>query len=219
MKTNSPSSPVCYADQLEVSAPADPASSESVRRWRRLQRERLLSERINAGGKQRKQWQEMILPRLEQRLPTRPAMTIGFYWPFKGEVDCRRIVCELLQDGWTAALPAVVKRDAPLIFYRWTPSSKLVPGIWKIPVPAAEEVVQPDVLLIPLVGFDGGYYCLGYGGGCYDRTIAARSVRPLCIGIGYEQGRLPSIVPQTHDIPMDCILTESVTMERHQGTV
>ncbi len=217
MKTNRPSSPVCYADQVEIAAPDDPASWESIKRWRRLQRERLLSERVNAGGKQRRQWQEAILPRLQQRLQGMPAMTIGFYWPFKGEVDCRRLVGGLLQAGWIAALPAVVERGASLSFYHWTPSSKLVPGIWKIPVPESGEVVQPDVLLIPLVGFDGGYYRLGYGGGYYDRTIAAQSARPLCIGIGFEQARLHSIYPQSHDVPMDCILTESISMDRHQG--
>ena len=77
-----------------------------------------------------------------------------------------------------------------------------------IPAPADGPSVTPDVLLVPLVGFDAGGYRLGYGGGYYDRSLAARTPRPLAIGIGFEISRLATIHPQPHDIPMDAIVTE-----------
>jgi 5-formyltetrahydrofolate cyclo-ligase len=67
--------------------------------------------------------------------------------------------------------------------------------------------MSPEVLLVPLVGFDEAGYRLGYGTGYYDRTLAAPT-RPLTVGVGYETARLESIFPQAHDVPMDLIVTE-----------
>jgi 5,10-methenyltetrahydrofolate synthetase len=78
-------------------------------------------------------------------------------------------------------------------------------------VPKQRHVVIPDISLVPLVGFDPAGYRLGYGGGYYDRTLAALAVKPMAIGIGFEQARLATIYPQPHDIPMDIIITESGT--------
>ena len=85
---------------------------------------------------------------------------------------------------------------------------KMSRGVWNIPVPGERTLVQPNLLLVPLVGFDAAGYRLGYGGGYYDRTLAAMSPRPLTIGVGFAMGRLNSIYPQPHDIPMDAIVTE-----------
>jgi 5-formyltetrahydrofolate cyclo-ligase len=82
-------------------------------------------------------------------------------------------------------------------------------GIWAIPIPADRLPVQPTVLLVPLLGFDERGYRLGYGGGYFDRTLAVARPRPLTIGVGYELGRLPTIYPQPHDIPMDAIVTDA----------
>jgi 5-formyltetrahydrofolate cyclo-ligase len=67
--------------------------------------------------------------------------------------------------------------------------------------------VRPTALLVPLVGFDRRGYRLGYGGGYYDRTLAAMGPKPFTIGIGYEIGCLETIHPQPHDIPMHAIVT------------
>jgi 5-formyltetrahydrofolate cyclo-ligase len=73
--------------------------------------------------------------------------------------------------------------------------------------------VRPTVLLVPLVGFDAQGYRLGYGGGYYDRTLAAMTPRARAIGVGYELGRLETIHPQPHDVPMDAIVTEAGVFE------
>ncbi len=67
--------------------------------------------------------------------------------------------------------------------------------------------MQPDVVIAPLVGFDARSYRLGYGGGYFDRTLAAMSAKPRTIGVGYADCTLTSIFPQPHDIPMDEIIT------------
>ena len=68
---------------------------------------------------------------------------------------------------------------------------------------------MPDIVIAPVVGFDRACYRLGYGGGFFDRTLAAMSPQPLKIGVAYEELRIETIRPQPHDIAMDCVVTES----------
>lgn len=84
-------------------------------------------------------------------------------------------------------------------------------GRLRHPHPRAGEAETPDALLVPCVGFDAHCYRIGYGGGFYDRTLAALHAaghRPRTIGIAFEANRLESIAPQPHDIALDCIVTE-----------
>ncbi|MCB1834055.1 MAG: 5-formyltetrahydrofolate cyclo-ligase, partial [Geminicoccaceae bacterium] len=81
---------------------------------------------------------------------------------------------------------------------------------WNIPVPPHDApAVTPAITLAPLVGWTEDGYRLGYGGGYFDRTLAALTPRPFVIGIGYQAARLETIVPQPHDIRLDLILTEA----------
>ena len=185
-----------------------------IKRWRRAQREQLLESRLAAGRAQREQWNALILPQLRELLPAPAGRVFGLCWPFKGEFDSRELVTELLEQGAQAALPAVVQARTPLEFRLWRPGDPTERGVYQIPVPKKREVVEPDVLLVPLVGFDDRAYRLGYGGGYFDRTIAAMRQRPLAIGIGYELARLATIYPQPHDIPMDAIVTEQGLFRR-----
>ena len=68
--------------------------------------------------------------------------------------------------------------------------------------------MHPDALIVPLVGFDNSRYRLGYGGGYYDRTLAAATKRPFCVGLGYNSGALGTIYSQIHDIPLNAIVTD-----------
>ena len=75
-------------------------------------------------------------------------------------------------------------------------------------------MVTPQAVLAPLVGFDRGCYRLGYGGGYFDRTLAALSPRPLAIGVGFELSLIETIYPQDFDVPMDLIITEACLRSR-----
>jgi hypothetical protein len=68
--------------------------------------------------------------------------------------------------------------------------------------------VTLDNALLPMVGWDGDGYRLGYGGAFFDRTLAAIAKRPRVIGLAYEQAYLKTIHPQPHDIPVDFVVTE-----------
>ena len=137
---------------------------------------------------------------------------LGLYWPIRGEIDLREFARRHVEAGGTVGLPVVVQDAAPVEFWRWRPGVALKRGHWNIPVPPERELVKPDLLVVPLVGFDSGRYRLGYGGGFYDRTLAATIPRPRTIGIAFADAELPTIYPQPHDIPMDMIVTERGAM-------
>ena len=187
---------------------------DEIKAWRRETRAKLLARRVALRRVDRERIGALVTPLLAERVPelhpeSRHAACIGFCWPFKGEVDFRSFVGEMIDDGATAALPVVVERAHPLEFWSWQPRMKLQRGIWGIPIPGERRIARPSVLLVPLIGFDHAGYRLGYGGGYFDRTLAVTAPKPLTIGIGYELGRLETIHPQPHDIPMDAIVTES----------
>ncbi len=85
----------------------------------------------------------------------------------------------------------------------------MVKGAFGISYPAEGIPVQPQLLLVPLLGFDVENYRLGYGGGYYDRTLAGMPEKPRTVGVGLELGRLITIHPHPFDIPLDHIVTEA----------
>lgn len=194
--------------------PDGPLTWDQIKQWRREQRNALLERRINAPREARKKWAASVERYVREILGRMSPQAIGFYLPFKGEIDARPLVRDLLEQGWTAALPVVVDKKGPLEFRAWRPGIEMVPGVYDIPVPKERNLVTPSVLLVPLVGFDSANYRLGYGGGYYDRTLAALLPRPSTIGIGFELSRLETVFPQRHDIPLDVVVTEAGVKRR-----
>lgn len=193
---------------MTADLPANPSWAE-IRPWRKQMRETLIRGRVDAGPAQRAEWSRPIEAELRRLIPGLGVKTVGFYWPFRGEFDARPLVRDLIKSGVTAALPAVVQPKTPLEFRRWAPGTALEPGVYSIPIPKERNLLEPELLIVPLVGFDPAGYRLGYGGGYYDRTIASFAKKPQAIGVGFELSRLATIHPQPHDIPMSVILTES----------
>lgn len=179
-----------------------------VNKWRRETRNEILVARLARPLTVRKATRDRIVEHLGRDMPWLGRDGFGFYWPFRGELDLREFAASATSGGGVMALPVVVKEKQPVEFWEWRPETKMVPGVWRIPVPASRKPVQPPALLIPLLGFDDAGYRLGYGGGYYDRTLAASAEKPLAIGVGYAVDRLATIHPQPHDIPMDAIVTE-----------
>jgi 5-formyltetrahydrofolate cyclo-ligase len=183
-------------------------SWQQIRKWRRIKRAELRAQRLAVPRAKRLSASAACTHEILLSITDLNPACIGFYWPFKGEVVIRAVVDTLLARGTQAALPVVVEKNQPLEFWAWEPTTELRPGIWKIPVPATRRLRNPDILLVPLLGYDEAGYRLGYGGGYYDRTLAQMTPRPRAIGVGYALSRLQTIHPQNHDIPMDAIVTE-----------
>jgi 5-formyltetrahydrofolate cyclo-ligase len=184
-------------------------SWDEIRQWRREQRAELIERRVALPQQQRTEFSERIRRSIGEAFPQLKDALVGFYWPIRGEIGLHGLVRGLIAAGARAALPVVVAKQQPLEFRAWQPGARMARGVWNIPIPAEAQVVRPSALLVPLVGFDSRGYRLGYGGGFYDRTLAALRPKPLAIGVGYELGRLATIHPQPHDIPMDALVTEA----------
>ena len=192
-----------YFDPLAV----DPVAAADAARWRKGVRAQLLAAR---AARDAAVTDAAIADQLDRVLADRfggaEGMILAAYWPIRGEPDL--LPWKARQTGLRLALPVVVAPDQPLIFRPWSPDAPMRPGRWNIPEPGTDAQVIPQIILAPTVGWDEGRFRLGYGGGFYDRTLAALRPRPYAIGIGLDSGRLPTIYPQPHDAALDLIVTE-----------
>jgi 5-formyltetrahydrofolate cyclo-ligase len=147
---------------------------------------------------------------------------VGFCWPVNNEPDLRPLIeCWASEGhaGFAAMLPVVGEAAAGLAFRAWAPGTVMVRDRYGIPTPAAGDFLFPEALLIPVNGFDAAGYRIGYGGGYFDRLLAALSPRPLAIGVGFELARLVSIDPEPHDQPLDVMVTEAGVFVSPSSTV
>jgi 5-formyltetrahydrofolate cyclo-ligase len=114
--------------------------------------------------------------------------------------------------GWRLALPVVVGPGLPLVFHAWAPGEPTVRAGFGLEVPAAEIEVVPDLLLVPMLAFDARGHRLGYGGGFYDRTIAALragGVAPHAFGVAFAAQAVPLLPDSETDMRLDAIVTEA----------
>jgi 5-formyltetrahydrofolate cyclo-ligase len=202
-------SPPCFLHELDphVSGIADAETARDVARWRKAERSRLIAARQAVPVAARRRADTQIAADLTRRIGAPSGRTAALYWPFKGEPDLRGWAETWRTGGGRTCLPVVVRKTAPLIFRDWTGAEVLARGVWNIPIPpeTAAELV-PDVVIAPVVGFDAEKFRLGYGGGFYDRTLAALRAAgrmPKVIGVGYAFQRIPTIYPQPYDIALD----------------
>jgi 5,10-methenyltetrahydrofolate synthetase len=174
---------------------------------RQALRERLLATRDAIAN--RADVERALLARVARWLKTMPVTRLAFYWPIRGEPDLRRVILSWLGEDVQrrAGLPVIVERL--LEFAPWTADTPMTQGPLGIAVPSRFARMAPQLLLIPCVGFDSMRYRLGFGGGYYDRTLAALNPRPVTVGIAFDSTRVPSIDPQQHDVRMDLVITES----------
>jgi 5-formyltetrahydrofolate cyclo-ligase len=192
-------------------------TSDELATWRAAERQRLIGERERLAPATLERFRQRIDAHLERAFPGLAAAKLAFCWPMRGEYDARPLTHTLRERGAVTALPVVVAPGQPLAFREWHPGVALAAGPLGIPYPASSDPVVPTVVLIPLNGWDEAGHRLGYGGGFFDRTLASLPKRPIAIGVGYEQGRMPTIRPQAWDIPMDWIVTERGVYRRDPG--
>ena len=145
-------------------------------------------------------------------LVTRGEHSIGAYWPIKGEFDALPALFR-----WTEGetdtkrqigLPVINRETRHLRFHVWYPGCPMEEDAYGIPKPKDTDAFEPQLLLVPCVGFGPKGVRLGYGGGFYDRTLADLKPRPYTVGVGYAHGFIPWLTAEPHDVPLDAMLTE-----------
>ena len=217
-------SPACFLHEVDpaysgLPGPLDLQAWTDVNRWRKNERERLIAARLAVPAETRAVQGEAIAAHVLAEIGAPEGRIVSAYWPFRGEPDFRPLLAEIVARGGRTALPVVVEKGRPLEFHLWQAGDALGRGVWNIPVPAAHRPCLPDIVIAPVVGYDPACYRLGYGGGFFDRTLAAMAKKPRVIGIGYSAARLSTIYPQMHDIPMDLIVTEAGILRPQASTV
>lgn len=204
-------SPPCFMHELSAEYRLEPVVSSAwtdVARWRKAERQRLIEERMTLTMAERQIRSDRIAHQLDRAIGRFAGRIVGTYWPFRGEPDLRNWGIEIVERGGRIALPVVIRKGWPLEYRIWTPGDPLERGMGNILAPSRGPAVQPDIVVAPVVGFDEQKYRLGYGGGFFDRTLAAMPRKPRVIGVGYAHSAVPTIYPQHHDIAMDVIVTD-----------
>ncbi len=147
----------------------------------------------------------------ELRGPSGQGVVSGF-GSLPEELNVWPLLRRLAGAGVPLALPVVAKKGQPLVFRAWMPGDAMDKGVWGIPEPKADKpVLEPDILLVPLLAFDAHGCRLGYGGGFYDRTLARlRATKPVvAIGLAYDEQRVNAVPHLDYDQRLDWVLTPS----------
>jgi 5-formyltetrahydrofolate cyclo-ligase len=134
-----------------------------------------------------------------------PNAIIAGYWPLTGEIDIRPLLLALAKTH-TVTLPQTPPRGQPLIFRQWHPGDTLTQGRLKTQHPQG-EILTPNFILIPLLAFDTEGNRLGYGGGYYDRTLAAHP-NAYRLGCAFAAQATETLPTEPHDIKLQAIATE-----------
>ena len=171
-------------------------------------RRKLIQERLDLPG--RLQLAEQLQSVLRVWLVRRTETTIGAYWPIKGEFDPLPALYR-----WAEAdpkrrigLPVVDKEHGTLRFHVWYPGCPMEEDAFGIPKPKDTEVFEPQLMVVPCLGFGPCGLRLGYGGGFMDRTLAGLRPRPATAGVGFAHGFQPLLKAEPTDMPVDAMLTE-----------
>ena len=178
-------------------------------------RKALIEERLNLPD--RLQRADLLQRVMRIWLVGRPDEVIGAYWPIKGEFDPLPALHRWKEDGELLdspqprriGLPVVDKVHKTLTFHAWYPGCPMEDDAYGIPKPKDTELIVPTLLFVPCVGYGPGGYRLGYGGGFYDRTLAAMQPRPTTVGLGFTNGWLPDMAPEAHDVALDALLNDN----------
>tara|TARA_B100001057_G_scaffold430004_1_gene456454 strand:- start:3075 stop:3620 length:546 start_codon:yes stop_codon:yes gene_type:complete len=134
---------------------------------------------------------------------------IGGYYPFNFELDILNILEIFQKKNYIISLPKIAKNNQ-MDFFHWSFEDPLKINKFGIPETISKKKVYPNILLIPLVGFDNQLNRLGYGGGYYDRYLSKiqKKHKILKIGVGFSFQKIKNIPINKHDKKLDCIITE-----------
>ena len=135
---------------------------------------------------------------------------IGGYYPINYEFDCLPVLKKFFEKKFLISLP-VVSNSNQMNFFNWTSDTPLTVNNMGIPEPLSKKIVYPDLILVPLVGFDKNKFRLGYGGGYYDRYIekVGKFKKFKTIGLSFSFQEIKKLPVNKFDKKLDFIITEN----------
>ena len=134
---------------------------------------------------------------------------VGGYYPSNYEIDDLELLVLLKKKNFKVSLP-IIKKNNQMNFYNWSINDPLKINKFGIPEPLVSKIIYPDILLVPLVAYDGHLNRLGYGGGYYDRYIEKleKIKKVIKIGLAFSFQKISSIPINQYDKRLDFIFTE-----------
>jgi 5-formyltetrahydrofolate cyclo-ligase len=141
-----------------------------------------------------------------------PGAVVSGFSAIRDEIDPAALLARLHAAGYRLCLPVIEGKGLPLVFRAWSPGDAMGKVQWGIAEPLPDKpVLEPDVVLVPLLAFDAMGYRLGYGGGFYDRTLERlRAIKPVvAVGVAYDELKVDAVPHQGYDQPLDWVLTPS----------
>jgi 5-formyltetrahydrofolate cyclo-ligase len=175
-----------------------------------------LERRDRIPGAERDAASRSICDRCARVVARQGPKSLSAYLPIRSECNPLPLIERARASGIVVALPVIVSGRS-LVFRRYDLGDPLVPGGFGTSVPHGDApAIIPELVVVPVVGFDRTGTRLGYGAGHYDRTIKAMidaGQRPLLVGIAFDAQEVDSIPHEPHDVPLDFIVTETGTMD------
>ncbi len=184
----------------------------------RLRRE-LRAARRSLSGAEHAQRSELAAAAITRLAAFKSGARIALYLPFDGEMNPAALLAAARRRRIRVFVPVVESlRHRRLRFYPL--AGKTRAGAFGIAVPhgaARRSAVGPrwfDLIVVPLVGFDGDGRRLGMGGGFYDRALDFRRNRrhwfgPRLVGLAFQCQHARSVFAQAHDVRLDAVASES----------
>ena len=150
-------------------------------------------------------------------------MRILFLGDIVGISGCSKLMNNLLEEiksknidfvivnGENAASQGVgLTKEICNDFFKWSNTDPLKINKYGIPEPISSKIIYPDILLVPLVGYDNDLNRLGYGGGFYDRYIEKieKIKKVIKIGLAFSYQKIKNLPINQYDKKLDFIITE-----------
>jgi len=145
------------------------------------------------------------------RLPQKPFVVSGFS-SLPDEFRVWPLLRRLHGEGHALAMPVMQGKGLPLVFRAWAPGDAMDKAVWGIAEPKADKpVLEPDIVLVPLLAFDATGWRLGYGGGYFDRTLRGLRARKsiVAIGLAYDESQVDAVPHLDYDERLDWVLRPS----------
>jgi 5-formyltetrahydrofolate cyclo-ligase len=182
---------------------------------KRAERTRALARRASAYARHGAAAGEALARHGLQFLGLGPGVVVSGFSAIRDEIDAGPLLQRLGGEGHSLALPVMQGKGLPLLFRAWAPGDAMGRVQWGIAEPLpTQPVLEPDVVLVPLLAFDAHGYRLGYGGGFYDRSLAGLRAKKaiIAVGIAYDELRIDAVPHLDYDQRLDWVLTPSGPM-------
>lgn len=162
---------------------------------------------------QHEMWSFAACERLVKYLSDLPVKgkQVALFNAINSEIDITPVLHALDAEGVTVGLPVVEQNTRELSFFRFFSTLPMSEGAFGIMEPQHYEQIRPDVIVVPVVGFDRAGHRLGYGKGYYDATLKTLHEQHHAlhvIGVAFSTQEVDAIPPDRHDENLHVIITE-----------